>query len=132
MTIDISICPTSLEYNNGDVYDADALLDAMRAFILDAHPDARIACLQIGYQQGDEWAAVDGDDQAGADLVADFFAAHGADEELYVSRTPDSVTARLEERKVEGTGWYVYVDGQDAGGPFETEADALSAWQTRS
>jgi hypothetical protein len=37
--------------------------------------------------------------------------------------------ARHEERPVEGTGWYVYVGGQDAGGPFETEADALNNWR---
>jgi len=86
MKIDISICPTNLEYNTGDRYDAGALLDAMRAFILDAHPDARIECLQIGHDQGDEWAAVDGDDDAGADLLFAFFAAHGADEDLFVSR----------------------------------------------
>jgi hypothetical protein len=42
---------------------------------------------------------------------------------------PPSVTARLEERPVEGTGWYVYVGGQDAGGPFETEAAALENWK---
>ena len=42
---------------------------------------------------------------------------------------PPSVTAQLEERPVEGTGWYVYVGGQDAGGPFETEADAMENWK---
>jgi hypothetical protein len=41
-----------------------------------------------------------------------------------------AVVARHEERPVEGSGWYVYVGGQDAGGPFETEADALEAWQS--
>jgi hypothetical protein len=86
MKISISLCPTTLEYNNGDRYDAGALLDAMRAFILNAHPDARIYLLQIGHRQGDEWATVDGDDDAGADLVSTFFAAHGADEDLFVSR----------------------------------------------
>jgi hypothetical protein len=40
-----------------------------------------------------------------------------------------AVVARHEERPVEGTGWYVYVGGEDAGGPFETEADALEAWR---
>jgi hypothetical protein len=39
-----------------------------------------------------------------------------------------SVIARHEERPGEGTGWYVYVGGKDAGGPFETEADALESW----
>ena len=41
-----------------------------------------------------------------------------------------AAVAHHEERPVEGTGWYVYVGGEDAGGPFETEADALEAWQS--
>ena len=40
-----------------------------------------------------------------------------------------TATARHESRPAEGTGWYVYVGGEDAGGPFETEADALAHWQ---
>jgi hypothetical protein len=39
-----------------------------------------------------------------------------------------SVIARHEERPDEGTGWYVYANGQDAGGPFETEDEALEHW----
>jgi hypothetical protein len=39
------------------------------------------------------------------------------------------VIARHESRGEEGTGWYVYVGGKDAGGPFETEAAALENWQ---
>ena len=42
--------------------------------------------------------------------------------------TISKLEARLEERDVKGTGWYVYVDGQDCGGPFETERDALEHW----
>ena len=40
-----------------------------------------------------------------------------------------TATAKHESRPNEGTGWYVYVGGEDAGGPFETEADALASWQ---
>jgi hypothetical protein len=43
---------------------------------------------------------------------------------------PPRVVARHEERASEGTGWYVYVNGKDAGGPFETEADALEHWRS--
>jgi hypothetical protein len=45
-------------------------------------------------------------------------------------RVEATAVARHEERPVEGTGWYVYVGGEDAGGPFGTEADALEAWQS--
>jgi hypothetical protein len=40
-----------------------------------------------------------------------------------------SATARHEERPDEGTGWYVYVGGEDAGGPFESEDEALEHWE---
>jgi len=40
-----------------------------------------------------------------------------------------AAVARHEERDSEGAGWYVYVGGKDAGGPFETEADALEHWK---
>lgn len=132
MNVSISICPTSLEFDNGDRYDEEALLAAIRRHIERRHPGATISCLQIGHRQGDAWARIDGDDEAGGDLLVEFFDVHGTEAGLYASRTPGGVSARLEERPSEGTGWYVYVDGQDAGGPFETEADALSAWQARS
>jgi hypothetical protein len=45
-------------------------------------------------------------------------------------RAEQPVVARHEERDAEGTGWYVYVGGEDAGGPFETEADALEHWRS--
>jgi len=44
-------------------------------------------------------------------------------------RAEPPVVARCEQRAVEGTGWYVYVRGVDAGGPFETEDDALEHWR---
>jgi len=72
----------------------------------------------------DEKAAISAADDAGREAAKKLIeAADAADA---------AVEARLESRPVEGTGWYVYVGGQDAGGPFETEADALSAWQARS
>lgn len=40
------------------------------------------------------------------------------------------VYAKHEQRKDEGTGWFVYEDGEDKGGPFETESDALDAYVT--
>jgi len=134
MKISISICPTELEVGSeGHMYDEGALLDAIREFI-EARLGtlARITCLQVGHRQGDSWATIDGDEEAGGELLDDFFAARGSDEELFVSQATAGVTARLEEREVEGTGWYVYVNGRDAGGPFETEADALSVWKAGS
>ena len=83
MRISISICPTSLEYDNGDTYDEAALLAAIRSFIESRHPGANISCLQIGHRQGDAWARIDGDDDAGEQLLGDFYASHGADEALF-------------------------------------------------
>lgn len=40
-----------------------------------------------------------------------------------------SCVARHESRPSEGTGWYVYVCGADAGGPFPSEQDALCHWR---
>lgn len=126
MKISISICPTDMEVGSeGFMYDETALLEAIRAFVeARLGASAEIVCLQVGHRQGDKWARIDGDAEAGAALLADFFAAHGTDENLF-ART---VTAQHESRPADGTGWYVYVDGEDAGGPFETEADALAHW----
>lgn len=88
--ISISICPTTLQYANGDTYDSDALVDAIRLFIFARHPDATITTLQIGHNQGDEWAKVDGDEEAGADLLGAFFDAHGTDENLFVDDDDDN------------------------------------------
>ena len=126
MKISISICPTTLEFNNGDRYGEDALLDAIRGFIARKHPDATISCLQVGHRQGDEWATVDGDADAGGELIAEFFDVHGTEAGLFLK----NLAARLESRADEGTGWYVYVNDEDAGGPFETEAEALSHWSS--
>lgn len=88
MNIRISICPTSLEYANGDRYDEGALLAALREYIKAGYPAATITCLQVGHRQGDEWATIDGDSEAGEALVAEFFAAHADDEELFVPEPP--------------------------------------------
>ena len=85
MTISISICPTTLEFNNGDRYDEAALLGAMRAFIVATHPGAVISCLQVGHGQGDGWARIDGDDDAGAELVEEFFDVHGTEAGLFIA-----------------------------------------------
>lgn len=82
MNISISICPTSLEFDNGDRYDATSLLTAIHEYIAKQHPEATVTCLQIGHRQGDEWARIDGVDDA--DLIDSFFADHGADEDLFV------------------------------------------------
>jgi len=86
VNISISICPTSLEFDNGDTYHEGRLLAAIREFIEQKHPDATISCLQIGHRQGDEWARIDGDSDVGAELIGDFFERHGADEDLFVEQ----------------------------------------------
>lgn len=94
MNVSVSICPTSLEYANGDTYDEAALLAAIREFILDRHPGATISCLQVGRRQGDAWAKLDGDSEAGEELMTDFFDRHGADEELFVA-DPEPVAVEV-------------------------------------
>lgn len=85
MNISISICPTSLEVGSeGHLYDEGRLLDAIRAWIEQRHPGATITCLQVGHRQGDAWAKVDGDSEAGRELLAAFFESHGDDEDLFV------------------------------------------------
>lgn len=86
MRISISICPTEMEVGGeGHLYDEAALLEAIREFI-EARLGklAEIVCLQVGHRQGDRWARIDGDEQAGAALLADFFEDHGTDESLFV------------------------------------------------
>ena len=84
MKISISICPTSLEFTNGDLYDEKKLLASIRSFVEERHPRDTITCLQIGNRQGDEWSRIDGDEEAGIELLAAFFEEHGTDEELFV------------------------------------------------
>lgn len=83
MSISISICPATLVFDNGDRYDNDKLLTALRAFISNTYPGATISCLQIGHRQGDEWACIDGDPFAGEELLEEFFATRGTDKELF-------------------------------------------------
>ena len=88
MNVSISICPTELEFDDGSRYDEQALLDAIREFVTKRHHGATITTLQVGYRQGDAWARVDGDDEAGGELLAAFFEEHGTDEELFVRPQP--------------------------------------------
>jgi hypothetical protein len=80
--IDISICPTSLEFGCGDVYDEGKLLESLREFCLRQHRGSRVS-LQVGHRQGDEWATVNGDDELGQELVQEFFERHGGDQKLF-------------------------------------------------
>jgi hypothetical protein len=84
VNISISICPTSLQFDNGDTYHEGRLLAAIREFIEKKHPGATISCLQIGHRQGDAWAKLDGDSEDGEDLLVEFYETHGADEDLFV------------------------------------------------
>lgn len=82
--ISISICPASLEFVNGDQYDSDSLLAAIREFANETYPTGvTFAALQIGHRQGDGWAFVDGDDEAGERFLDEFFAERGLDEDLF-------------------------------------------------
>ena len=83
MNISISICPTDLEFGCGDRHDADALLDAIREFIEERHPETRISCLQVGPRQGASRATINNDADAGERLLEDFFAKRGTDEDLF-------------------------------------------------
>ena len=87
MKISISICPTEMEVGSeGHLYDETALLEAIREFI-EARLGklAEIVCLQVGHRQGDKWARIDGDEESGAALLADFFEDHGIDEDLFLA-----------------------------------------------
>jgi hypothetical protein len=91
--ISISLCPTGLEYSNGDQYDAELLLAAIKKYALSIYPDAKFVCLQVGVP-GATWASVDertaedelDRDKAGEDLLAGFFEEHGADEDLFLQQ----------------------------------------------
>lgn len=90
MNVSISICPTDLEVGSGgDRYDEAALLAAIRAYVeARLGSEATITTLQVGHRQADAWATIDGDEEAGAALVGDFFCDHGADEDLFVPVPP--------------------------------------------
>lgn len=74
-TVDISICPTELPEDNGcgDTPTPGEVLDALREFVGKTYPKATIRCLQIGHRQGDGWAAIDGNDEAGAIFMENFW-----------------------------------------------------------
>jgi len=88
--IDISICPTAMEFPNGDMYDEDNLLEAIREHAMSTFPDGvQFACLQVGWQQGDEWAYINGDKEAGEEFLEGFFESRGTDEDLFVTKGGD-------------------------------------------
>lgn len=93
MNVSISLCPTDLEFPNGDRYDESKLLDAIRRFVAVMYPEAKITTLQVGHRQGDGWARIDGDDEAGAALMSAFWEAHddGTDECLFATDEPDDI-----------------------------------------
>jgi len=85
MNVSISICPTSLEAGGeGDRYDEAALVAAIRQYVEERHPRAAVT-VQVGHRQGDEWARIDGDEEAGAALLLEFWEDHASDEELFVA-----------------------------------------------
>lgn len=83
MKIDISICPSSLQFANGDTYDGEKLCESIYKFCKEQHPSAEIN-VQVGHRQGHEWATIDGDDDSGSDLLTDFFMKHGHEDELFI------------------------------------------------
>lgn len=122
MNVSISICPTSLEFADGGTYDETALLAAIREFVTAKHPGATISCLQIGHRQGDAWATVDGDREAGEALLTEFFDRHGSDEGLFEPAVAYEV--RMAD-SVENTG----LDGQRFASREEAQqaADTVNA-----
>jgi hypothetical protein len=88
MKISISIDPSEMEFADGSRYDETSLLDAIREFIGQEYPEATIDCLQVGHRQGDGWAMIIDDendaDDAGNDLMDEFWLARGADDDLFV------------------------------------------------
>lgn len=88
--IEISLDPTDLEFTNGDRYDPDKLLDAIKEFALSCYPDATFVTLQVGYRQGDCWYRVNGDREEGNSLMEQFWHARAADEDLFTDTEEDS------------------------------------------
>ena len=85
--IDISICPTAMEFPNGDMYDEAKLLDAIREHAKSKFTDGvQFVCLQVGHWQGDEWESIDGDEEAGEEFLRGFFDSRGTDEDLFVTK----------------------------------------------
>jgi len=87
--LDISICPTALEFPSGDRYDEYRLLAAIKRYAQETLGDVEFVTLQVGHRQGHCWERLDGCDDKGAEFVADFFSAHGADDDLYTERSSD-------------------------------------------
>lgn len=73
--VHICLCPTALELN-GDRYGERALLYAIRVFVLGRLRGAEVEA-QVGHSQGVAWAEVDGDEDAGRELLEEFWEATG-------------------------------------------------------
>lgn len=82
--IEVRICPTHLEMPDGSIIDETRLLYALRMFLLGKFGQAVID-IAVGYRQGVEYARIDGDDDAGRELMEQFDATDvWSDEEIYV------------------------------------------------
>jgi hypothetical protein len=82
-SIDISICPTSLEAgDSGDIRDGDLVVASVTKFAEARYPDCRVS-VQIGYRQGAAWALVGGSAEAGRLLMEDYWEQHADDDSLY-------------------------------------------------
>ena len=81
--IDISLCPTDLECgDSGDIRDERRVIESVIRFAAARHPGALVTA-QVGHRQGHAWAMVDGDREAGRDLMADYWEAHADNASLY-------------------------------------------------
>lgn len=83
-SVEIRICPTDMEMPDGSLIDETRLLYALRMFLLGRFGQAVID-ISVGYRQGVEYARIDGDEDAGRELMEEFDATGvWSDEEIYV------------------------------------------------
>lgn len=82
-TVSISLCPTELEFNNGDRYNHQKLIEAIKNYIETKFNDVYIITLQVGYKQGQKWAYINNDKEQGSQLLSEFFGTYGTDDELF-------------------------------------------------
>ena len=80
-SIEISLCPTTLECGDSH-YDETRLIRSIGRWLESRHPEAVIS-VQVGYRQGDAWATIDGDREAGAEEMAEYWEIHADDESLF-------------------------------------------------
>lgn len=82
MKIDISLCPSELQFPNGDTYDEEKLCEAISYFCSERYPNADVS-VQVGARQGHKWALVNRDEEEGFSLLDSFFMKHGCDSHLF-------------------------------------------------